>query len=1155
MNSTPVLADYVAIEDRFARSVNLTRDFSRIEPLKGYIVTDRTKHVLQRVAKSAASGVSGGSWSLTGPYGSGKSSLAILINSAFGPPSEARDLSWHLIEESAPEILNLIKISHRRYGTNGTGFYRALVTANQESICQTILRALHSAVIQRFGKIPPSSSLRSAPALKRLIGKRNIEETIESISATVLLEIAKNLAEDSPLLLVIDEFGKCLEAIRDDDENDPYLLQQIAELGQTPESPIFFITLQHQSFENYFEGTHPTRQREWNKVQGRFEEISFIESAGQSRVLIESVFSIESKAIGKRVGNWATIQQRKIQATSITEFDTADSIAACYPLHPLTALVLPEICNRFGQHERTMFSFLSGEHACGVATFLKSATLDEEGSLPSVGVEVLYDFFVSENTLANFSSSQTSRWIEIVTRLRDTHGLSNQELALVKTIAILNLVSMAGAVRASLPILSLVHSRARKNIEKLKQNGLVNYREYADEYRIWQGTDIDIDNLYSVAYRNVQQRPLVDILREIDAPSPMIAARHSAQFETLRIFSRRYVGHEEIVEPLSASSPFDGEVLLVIGKEVPLIQETKKLSKPIVGSIPDCLDDLDQITREVAAVTLILNEEVVKNDWVARRELEERLADRKIVLDNTIHTTFQGSNSRWMILSSNHTVELPIGHGSYPLSVAADNFYASTPIFRNEMINRTKLSTQGAKARRLVLEGMLNKGSEDQLGITGFGPEVAIYKAVLQETGIHRTNPKNLNLAFSKPTDETLVPAWRVIQNELNRAKNNRVNISEIFDTLRSPPIGMKLGVISIFFTAALLVFRDRIAIYEHGTFKPLLTADLSERMVKNPNHFDIKHFANTTGSRQQIIKELSDVFGLKHGYRAYRVSNVLGIVNYLVSQIRPLTKFALQTRNISSMTIVVREELLSAVEPDKFVFESLPAAVGLPSISVDERNYEHVEELTTKIKIAFDELTQCFECLLKEIYSVVLKNSLEPNRKAITGIAASLEDEILNPETKAFTNALAEDKSTNMEWAKTIATIVLKKAPTEWNDNDVKQFQFALSGQMSSFRRLAALHVEHRADGGGEFRPLRVTFTATDGTEFVDLVSIDDRIRNAGSKVLKHCLYELEKLSDSPRRARAALLALIGDEVLPEMQEDNENSNRDFERRKTDDG
>lgn len=1128
------LADLIAVKERFARSVNLDRDVDRVEPLDGYIVTDRASNVLQHIATVAATSTSGGAWSLTGPYGSGKSSLAILINSAFGPPSDIRKIAWELIQEVSPETVDLINKSHVRHNTLETGFYRGLVTANQEPVCKTILRGLHAAVIHRFGKIPPTSKFRMAKTLRALVRNTQADVSFSSISPTALLEIAKCVAEESPLLLIIDEFGKNLEAIRKDDSNDPYLLQQIAEIGQSPESPIFFITLQHQSYEDYFERANTTRRREWNKVRGRFNEISYIESSGQSRELIASVFDITNSNLIGKVRNWAKTQHRNLKFSDITEFVSSNSIFECYPLHPLTTLVLPKLCSRFGQHERTMFSFLASAHMSSVTTFLKRAQLpDRYSRLPSVGLDMVYDFFVSENTLAEFSSNQTSRWIEIVARLRDAHGLSERELELAKSIAVLNLISTAGSIRASLPVLSLVNSSAKRIIERLKSIGLVNYREFADEYRIWHGTDVDINNLVMNAYQHEQQTPLAEILQKSNELMPMIAARHSAQRETLRIFSRRFVGDKELIIPLPTFSPYDGEVLYVVGNATPSVQSKSKYIKPVVAVIPNKLDDLDRIAREVVALTSVLNEETVNNDWVARSELEERLAQRKTVLNNTIESTFCNSASSWILIRTDGAYALPSGQGSAPLSVAADMVYTSTPIFRNEMINRTTLSTQGAKARRNLLEAMISNETDFQLGLTGYGPEVAIYKAVLLNTRIHRRVGEKQSLAIRKPSDTSVIKAWDTLERELSKAKRKRVNVNDIFGVLLSPPIGMKLGVVSVIFTAALIAYRNKIAIYEHGTFKPLLTADLSERMVKNPNHFDIKHFANTTGARRQVIKELEGLFELEQGYKTHRVSNVLTVVNHLVSAVRSLNNFARGTQELTATTIAIRDRLMKAVEPDKLIFEDLPQAVNLPSISVDEKDYKHRVIYAKSIKNAIIEMSQCYDNLLHKIFSQILEMGRESSRRAISGIAASLEHEILNPTINSLAYALADDHSNDSHWAQTVATVVSKKAPTEWTDSDFKQFRYTLSELMGSFRRLVALHVEHRTDGGGGFRPVRITVTSPDGNEFVDMVSIDEEMRIDGKKVLQDCIENLVGICGSSSRAQTVLLALLGDELI----------------------
>ena len=133
-----------------------------------------------------------------------------------------------------------------------------------------------------------------------------------------------------------------------------------------------------------------------------------------------------------------------------------------------------------------------------------------------------------------------------------------------------------------------------------------------------------------------------------------------------------------------------------------------------------------------------------------------------------------------------------------------------------------------------------------------------MYRAFLAATGLHRPASGGGTLGFHEPHNKSLKRAWKVIRQQFKRAKTRRLNLRDIYAALLSPPIGMKGGVIPVFLTAALLAYRDEIAIYEHGTFKPVLAADLSERMVRNPGHFEIKHFANTTGARGEVVAALA---------------------------------------------------------------------------------------------------------------------------------------------------------------------------------------------------------------------------------------------------------------------------------------------------------
>ena len=855
------LEDHVSVIRRFAPSANVERDVDRTEPLDGYIVTARALDVMERIIGAAAAGPSGSAWSLTGPYGSGKSSLALLFAAALGPASPTRKVAWELIDEASPTVGELIRHAHQHHRTQDAGFHRGLVTANREALSHTVLRALHSAVLRSYGKIPSASRFRAAKTLRWALKDAATDDPRRrGPSPAAVVEIARCLAEDAPLLLVIDEFGKNLEAIRDGSDADPYLLQQIAEAGQGLGLPLFILTLQHLSFEDYLAGTDVPQRREWAKVQGRFEDIAYVESTNQIRALIGTVFKVGDEGLRNRIARWATSHAKMMRALGIADLADPEVVAACYPLHPLAAMVLPELCNRYGQHERTLFSFLTSPDPASVASFLATTKLPGRGPIPSLGIEGIYDFFVSGGGLTLLSSGQSSRWTEIATRLRDTHGLSKRQGRLAKTIALLNLVSTTGTIRASRPILALTEINVEDNLADLETAGIVTYRDFADEYRIWQGTDVDIRRLLDAARQRVQRQPLVEILSAMDQPSPVVAARHSAEHDVLRVFARRYVDGSKHIEPLDAFSPYDGEVLLVIGSDrmVPGLVQSSAAVKPVVAAIPNEVTVLDRAAREVAAVTAALKDPAVEPDWVARRELGERLAQTGVLFEHAVSTTFSPSTCRWVLLDASGETALPAGRGSAALSEAADLAYPSTPTIGNEMLNRTNPTSQGAKARRIVLDAMIEHGSDPGLGLNGYGPEVAMYRSFLERAGLHSYDARNDTMVFCKPTDLSLQPAWEVLEGEIERAKTRRINLNEIYAVLLSPPIGMKAAVIPVFLTAALLAFRDEIAIYEHGTFKPLLTSDLSERMVRNPAHFDIKHFANNTGARQEIINALS---------------------------------------------------------------------------------------------------------------------------------------------------------------------------------------------------------------------------------------------------------------------------------------------------------
>ena len=84
MNKTIPLSELFHVASRFHRSVHLERDFYTKDALDGYILTVTAREMLRRVIAALDNESTSKAWSLTGPYGSGKSAFALFTAKLLG---------------------------------------------------------------------------------------------------------------------------------------------------------------------------------------------------------------------------------------------------------------------------------------------------------------------------------------------------------------------------------------------------------------------------------------------------------------------------------------------------------------------------------------------------------------------------------------------------------------------------------------------------------------------------------------------------------------------------------------------------------------------------------------------------------------------------------------------------------------------------------------------------------------------------------------------------------------------------------------------------------------------------------------------------------------------------------------------------------------
>ena len=133
-----LLSKIVHVERRYQRSINIEQDFASGSALDGYIFPESAKAALLSMAEQIANGGQGG-FTWTGPYGSGKSSLAIALASLLvGTEGERRAVSRKLDAQWSKQLWALLNPQKERWK------FIPVVGAN-EPIFVLVGRALKSA--------------------------------------------------------------------------------------------------------------------------------------------------------------------------------------------------------------------------------------------------------------------------------------------------------------------------------------------------------------------------------------------------------------------------------------------------------------------------------------------------------------------------------------------------------------------------------------------------------------------------------------------------------------------------------------------------------------------------------------------------------------------------------------------------------------------------------------------------------------------------------------------------------------------------------------------------------------------------------------------------------------------------------------------------
>lgn len=866
----------IRIRAAFSRSINLSRDGHSVELLRTYVPTSRAIVALEQIADGISPEPVNRALALIGPYGSGKSAFALFLGALLSKrDSTAHHTAFETLHRVRPQLADRLHSAIR----DPQGFLRVQINGIPDSLVRQLMLALSTAAEQ--------GSL-AATLVKRIRGVARPGTRMDCVLDLIAeVQAAWAKAGGAGVLIEIDELGKFLEyESYHPQHREIHLLQLLAEkAGEGGHVPLHLVVMLHQAFEHYSNRLGKSLRDEWKKVQGRFATIAFLEPAEQTLRVVAAAFErhsdLSTEVATELVDTAAHLDQKGALPLGVDADQALNLFQRCYPLHPLTLLILPVLCHKVAQNERTLFSYLGSSEPFGLIQRLGALKMGDW-----VGPWELYDYFIL-NQAGGFSDPLTyHRWVEVITALDRydgdiSGGTEDPAARLLKTIGLLNLIGAQRGLKASRGLLRLVFENDLEGLlQRLQAASLVHFRSYSQEYRVWQGSDFDLHGALQQAAAEQANIPLADTLNALSPLAPIVARRASINTGTLRSFEPVFTSRERW-PPKANNVELPLWFYLAEPEERPDLDQAPEFGVVAVCHFTERLDEV--VAEWMALKDLPRHHAMLYQDPVAQREHQAWLSNAETEAMTAIRAVLEAPET----LSWYFGGELRPIRGRRDLQRELSHWieetcYPQAPLIRNELINRERPSASASTGRKRLLAAMLTASDRDGLGIEKAPAEKSLYLSLLRESGLHRKRDGRWDFFLPSTHDPChLRPLWNAISDTLGAAGERQVPLPELYARLQKPPFGVRLGVLPILVITYLLAHRREVALYQEGAFCEALTIDQAELLCRRPALFALERF-ELAGLRGELFER----------YLGSIIGNVRADAT-LLDIVRPLVRFA----------------------------------------------------------------------------------------------------------------------------------------------------------------------------------------------------------------------------------------------------------------------
>ncbi|MEE9454664.1 MAG: hypothetical protein V3V13_09825 [Paracoccaceae bacterium] len=1015
------LNDRVKLKNRFARSARIDVDLSGTPPLSGYVLQGSTNTSLSAMARSIADGDQY-AFTWTGPYGGGKSSAALLVGNIVGGDDAGK------------------KLARKIAGSNFSSLFDEAFSSR----------------IENWDVIPVTGSRRPirraiADMCKQTLSWTDLAFQKASLSDASLIDTLIKCSQKSGILLIIDELGKFLEATVETD-GDIHFLQDIAEAAARNNGHLIIVGILHKSFEAYADRASSHSRDEWAKIQGRFQDLSFVTGADESVQLLAEAFEVEdSPASAEKEAQRLSDLVSKRRPTNTKEL--AQALAKTWPLNPVCSILLGSIARkRFGQNERSVFGFLASAEPFGFREFLK-----ESGEASSTyDPAMLWDYLQANFGLVLSAGSESAHFSQACEAIERASVLGTElHTALVKSAAILELFRNGSGLILSDESFSIsVPATGKKAIKQAVKElcdwGILIEQAKLGGYALFSGSDFDLD----VALKQVRGG-LVD--KTLDALPAMVGLPHIAAkkyyFETgvLRSFSLKVILVERDETPKSLTKKVNAKagpnginLTLLLSKKGSGDADVQKLLRGLSPALESCnsniaigasfvsKDFLSDLTDFQALRAVEENYRQIEGDRIARRAIRAR---RSFLIERIISAFQSAIMSTTWSLPGDKNAGVVDGGLSNVATQLAEMAFPQTPIIHSELLQKVKPSASAASALRLLGYAMVSREADAKLGFDGFPAAYGLYLTILRPFGLHRETSDGWQFQDPDLSDIglSLQPVWDCLKQPVG------VTLSEVYAQWRQKPFGMKDGVMPVLALAFILANRETIAVYEGGHFQVEFNEIFVDLLLQNPSRILIKP-ADRNDRQSAYLSQLAVVLESPN-------NTSIEVARSLFQKIENQPSYAQRTHNISAKAQKVRDVIRHASDPEALLFDDLP------KLKIKGDLIENIISSLGEVDTSYAELLSQSKGALARALGVDADNfgGVGDRAENISGLSGDLRFEAFVMRIREF------EESNDLEG---LLGLVQNKPPRDWSDRNRDEALLTIAQLGRRFREIEAVAI-----------------------------------------------------------------------------------------------